>query len=96
VAAHIYERFVPFADDGWEPTTLPGDPAFDLWVYEHVQGELRIIGVNLLSRRSGPQRVWTDRPHHVAQRRTEQLTGFAWTTEPGSKVLKRPAPHTSG
>src|SRR6266851_3724652 len=31
-AAHVYERFVPYADDGWEWVTYPGSRDFDGWV----------------------------------------------------------------
>ena len=47
----MYERFTPFADDGWEWTMYPGDPTFDGWVYEHVDGRLTVIGVHLICRR---------------------------------------------
>src|SRR5260370_11284511 len=53
-AAHVYERFVPYADDGWEWVTYPGSREFDGWVYS-VHGRRRILsGARLLSRRATP------------------------------------------
>jgi hypothetical protein len=89
--AHLYERFVPYADEGWEWVTFPGSRDFDGWVYV-AEGARRgsLAGARLLSRR-----VFTDetpaglRPTHgVSAYRTRQLTGRPWTAEPGSKLWK--------
>jgi hypothetical protein len=93
VASHIYERFTPFADDGWEWTILPSDAAFDGWVYENIDGRLSIVGANLVCRRPRERApMWSDAAHHVSEHRVHQLTGFRWTAEPGSKVW-RELPH---
>lgn len=89
VAAYVYERFTPFADDGWEWTTFPGAADFDGWVYETVNGELTIVGVNLLCRRRQlPDAQWSDPTHHVSEHRVRQLTGRPWTGARGSKIWR--------
>jgi hypothetical protein len=86
VTASVYERFTPFADDGWEWTMYPGDPTFDGWVYEHVDGRLTVIGVHLICRRIRlPDPNWVDPTHHVSEHRVLQLTGTPWTADSGSK-----------
>jgi|SRR5579859_1689667 len=88
-AAHVYERFVPYADDGWEWVTYPGSREFDGWVYSH-QGRRILTGARLLSRRATPEPATPQsRPSHgVSAYRTRQLTGRSWTAEPGSKAWK--------
>jgi hypothetical protein len=89
-AAHVYERFVPYADDGWEWVTYPGSRNFDGWVYS-AQGRRRIVAsARLLSRRSLPEEpAMQSRPSHgLSAYRTRQLTGRSWTAEPGSKAWK--------
>jgi hypothetical protein len=89
VCASVYERFTPFADDGWEWTIHPGDPAFDGWVYEHVDAQLRVIGVHLPCKRvRWPDPNWVDPTHHVSEYRVLQLTGTPWTAAEGSKLWK--------
>jgi hypothetical protein len=81
--AHIYERFVPYADEGWEWVTFPGSREFDGWIV--VRNVL--MGVRLLSRRA--ELSSGDRPAHgVSAFRTNQLTGRPWTAEPGSKLWR--------
>ncbi len=90
-AAHVYERFVPYADDGWEWLSYPGSREFDGWVYS-VQADRRTLaGVRLACRRvSSADAATISRPAHgVSAYRTRQLTGTPWTAEPGSKVLRR-------
>ena len=89
-AAHVYERFVPYADDGWQWVTYPGSSQFDGWVYSE-RNQRRIVGAaRLLSRRAMPDALAsTLRPTHgVTFYRTRQLTGRSWTAEPGSKVWR--------
>ena len=89
-AAHVYERFVPYADDGWQWVTYPGSRQFDGWVYSE-RNQRRIVGAaRLLSRRAMPDEpASTLRPTHgVTAYRTRQLTGRSWTAEPGSKVWR--------
>jgi hypothetical protein len=85
-AAYVYERFVPYADDGWEWTTFPGSRAFDGWL---ASGRI-LIGARLFTRRVAPQEEATaERPTHgVSAYRTRQLTGRSWTAEPGSKAWR--------
>ena len=93
VTANVYERFTPFADDGWEWLASPGDPTFDGWVYEHIDDKLTVVGVHLQCRRlrvPGPS--WVDPTHHVSQHRTMQLTGTPWTGSVGSKLWTEVAP----
>jgi hypothetical protein len=92
VTSHVYERFTPFADDGWQWTTFPGDAAFDGWVYENVGDQLTVVGVDLLCRRARlPDPLWSDPTHHVSEHRVQQLTGHVWTAEHGSKIWSSPA-----
>jgi hypothetical protein len=92
-AAHVYERFVPFADDGWEWVTFPGSRDFDGWVY--AADRRTIAAARLLSRRvASEESPAASRPKHgVSAYRTRQLTGRSWTAEPGSKKWK-PASRT--
>src|SRR5216683_3611396 len=50
-AAHVYERFVPYADDGWEWLSYPGSRDFDGWLYAEHAGWRILAGARLLSRR---------------------------------------------
>jgi hypothetical protein len=89
--AHVYERFVPYADEGWEWVTFPGGHQFEGWVLSERARERTILGVRLLSRRtdSTTQPSATSRPAHgLSAYRTRQLTGRAWTAEPGSKLWR--------
>jgi hypothetical protein len=82
-ASHVYERFVPYADEGWEWVTHPGSRDFSGWVYSE-QG--RLLTARLLSRRAADADPEGSRPSHgVSAYRTRQLTGRPWTAEPGSK-----------
>ena len=89
-AAHVYERFVPYADDGWQWVTYPGSRQFDGWVYSERARRRIVAGARLLSRRAVPEEsASTPRPTHgVTAYRTRQLTGRSWTAEPGSKVWR--------
>jgi hypothetical protein len=89
-AAHVYERFVPYADDGWEWLSYPGSRDFDGWVYLERAGRRILGGARLLSRRVAPDETPSGaRPSHgLSAYRTRQLTGRPWTAEPGSKVWK--------
>jgi hypothetical protein len=88
--AHIYERFVAYADDGWEWVTFPGSRDFDGWVLSDRAPDRTILAVRLLSRRAEPvESAAVSRPAHgVSAYRTMQLTGRAWTAEPGSKLWR--------
>jgi hypothetical protein len=91
--AHIYERFVAYADEGWEWVTFPGSREFDGWVLSERAAERTILAARLLSRRAQPVApAAVSRPAHgVSAYRTMQLTGRAWTAEPGSKLWRATA-----
>lgn len=88
VASYIYERFTPFADDGWQWTSFPGDASFDGWVYGTRDGAMAIVGVRLLCTRDRLRdSPWTDPTHHVSQYRVQQLATGSWGAVPGTKRL---------
>lgn len=83
--AHLYERFVPYADEGWEWVAFPGSRDFDGWIYSD---RARVLaGARLLSRRLAPAQA-ARASHGVSVYRTRQLTGRPWTAEPGSKLWR--------
>lgn len=86
-ASHIYERFVPYADDGWEWVTHPSSREFQGWQYGDRGGVRTITGARLECRRVDPREVPREaRPTHgLSAYRTRQLTANPWTAEPGSK-----------
>ncbi len=87
-AAHVYERFVPYADEGWEWITFPGSRDFDGWVLSETSPR-HIAAARLLSRRVALDSPTSTRPAHgVSPYRTRQLTGRPWTAEPGSKLWR--------
>ena len=89
-AAHVYERFVPYADDGWQWVTYPGSREFDGWVFSERAHRRIVAGARLLSQRAMPEEsAPQSRPTHgLSAYRTRQLTGRSWTAEPGSKVWR--------
>jgi hypothetical protein len=89
-ASYVYERFVPYADEGWEWVGQPGLPTFDCWTYQMRDGELVVAGARLPVRRAAGA---TSQPranpsHGVSAYRTRQLTQTPWTAEPGSKIWR--------
>jgi hypothetical protein len=94
-ASHVYERFVRYADEGWQWAIQPGDREFDGWIYQMSNGELKVAGARLLARRvSADEPAGQPRPAHgVSAYRTRQLTGRAWTGAPGSKVWQPLSKH---
>jgi hypothetical protein len=90
-AAYVYERFVEYADEGWQWVTYPGSRDFDGWLFADSDGRRILAAARLLSRRAQPDpSASSNRPGHgVSAYRTRQLTGTPWTAEPGSKALKR-------
>lgn len=86
-ASHIYERFVPYADDGWEWMTPPSSRQFQGWQYEERGGKRTVVGARLQCRRAASYEVPPEaRPTHgLSPYRTRQLTANPWTAEPGSK-----------
>src|SRR5215212_6578530 len=75
VVSHMYERFAPFADEGWEWVTHPSSYEYDGWVYQESEGLLKLAGANLLCRRTlTPELIRAvDPQHHVPQYRMRQL-----------------------
>jgi hypothetical protein len=87
-AAHVYERFVRHADEGWEWVVHPGSREFDGWVVDERQGRRVIKAARLLCRRTPLDDSAAPASHGVSAYRTRQLTGRPWTAEPGSKLWK--------
>jgi hypothetical protein len=94
IVSHIYERFVPYADEGWVWVTLPSDPAFADWVYGERAGRVTLDGANLLSRRDSVERVQSPQRavRAVSLHRLRQLAQRPWTAEPASKAWRRLEP----
>ena len=92
-AAHIYERFTPYADDGWEWLIHPADPDFKGWVPRATDATAILAGANLeCRRRSPPPSGRRSEPlHGVSLHRARQLTQRPWTGEPGSKIWRKPS-----
>jgi hypothetical protein len=89
--SYVYERFTPFADDGWEWVVHPASTNFSGWVAQELEsGRPIIAGANLLCRRVrvGAAAV-LDPGHHVGEHRLRQLAERPWTAEAGSKVWRR-------
>jgi hypothetical protein len=93
-ASHVYERFVPYADDGWEWMADPGRKEFTGWVAEDHDGRREITGVRLpVHRVAVDQRTAeAQERYRISEHRTRQLTGESWTAEPASKRWKRKEP----
>ncbi|MFN0073100.1 MAG: hypothetical protein ACKVVP_16570 [Chloroflexota bacterium] len=86
VVSHMYERFAPFADEGWEWVTHPSSYKYDGWVYQESVGLLKLAGANLLCQRTlTPDLIRAvDPQHHVPQYRTRQLIQRLYTLEKGT------------
>jgi hypothetical protein len=89
-AAYVYERFVEYADEGWQWVTYPGSRDFDGWLFAEHGGRRILAAARLLSRRAplNPSASSSRPGHGVSAYRTRQLTATPWTAEPGSKALK--------
>src|SRR5438552_17521849 len=76
-AAHVYERFVPYADDGWEWLSYPGSRDFDGWLYTQRAGRRIFAGARLLSRRVTTDESVTTAPPlpGLSAHRTRRLPG---------------------
>jgi hypothetical protein len=89
VAAHIYERFVPYADEGWEWVIHPASRRFDTWVTEPTRDGDQILAARLLCRRAEPDAPHAPRASHgLSGYRTRQLTRRLWSAEPASKIYR--------
>lgn len=90
--AYLYERFTPFADDGWVWMAQPTSWDFEGWVYQDFEGTRYVAGAHLQCQRVGSsaQAHLVHRSHHVSQHRTLQLVGQPFAAEPGSKIWRVP------
>lgn len=81
--SHLYERFAPFADEGWEWEVHPADHKFAGWLYQAGRGGLWVAGAELLCRRvtyPGSAARVLDTHHHLSDHRRGQLVRRLWTT----------------
>jgi hypothetical protein len=86
VASHIYERFVPYADEGWEWAIHPASHRFDTWITR--PGE-ELLAARLLCRRAEPEIAHEQRAAHgLSGYRTRQLTRRLWSSAPASKIYQ--------
>ena len=91
VASHIYERFTPFADEGWEWTVHPADPRFSGWLYQDYMGNLKLAGAELLCKRVRVPEIVNaaDTHHHLSGHRLRQLSQRPWqapSTDPHNRA----------
>lgn len=91
IVSHIYERFVPYADEGWVWVMSPSDPAFAGWLYGERDGRVTLEGATLLARRVDSERSHEPRRavHPTSLHRLRQLAQRPWTAEPASKLWRR-------
>jgi hypothetical protein len=75
IVSYLYERFTPFADDGWEWHVQPTDPQFSGWIYRISQEGLLLIGAQLHCRCvvTMESLAAIDPQHHVSEHRLRQL-----------------------
>ena len=78
--SYLYERFTPFADEGWEWVVHPADQHFSGWLYQDYQGSLKLAGAELFCRRIRVPRLDNalDTPHHLSSYRLQQLSKRHW------------------
>jgi hypothetical protein len=89
VATHIYERFVPYADEGWEWVVHPASPRFNDWVTGAGENGTEIRAARLLCRCANSEKHDEHRATHgMSGYRTRQLTRRLWSSEPASKVYR--------
>jgi hypothetical protein len=84
VVSYIYERFTPFADEGWEWVVHPADADFEGWVEQEHWGDRLLAGADLLCRRNIiDQAPGTEEPgHYVPVYRMRQLAQNRWRYQP--------------
>jgi hypothetical protein len=94
LVVQLYERFAPFADDGWEWVVHPANRQFAGWLEREGNGHREVVGANLLCRRlrSADWQATPDAPHHVGAHRQRQLTRDVERTDLPPDRL-RPARH---
>src|SRR5215212_2123400 len=80
LASHIYERFVPYADEGWEWVVHPASRRFDGWVTGNGLAASEIVAARLLCRRVAAETPESERSSHgLSEYRTRQLTQRLWS-----------------
>lgn len=86
VVTYVYERFTPFADEGWEWVVHPADPEFTGWVEQEHWGDQLLAGADLLCRRVqiDPAPGTEEPGHYVPAYRTRQLAQNRWRYQPES------------
>lgn len=74
--SYIYERFTPFADEGWEWVVHPADPDFAGWVEQEHWGDTLLAGADLLCQRTRAAALpdVEEPSHFVSDHRARQLT----------------------
>jgi hypothetical protein len=89
LASHIYERFVPYADEGWEWVVHPASRRFDGWVTGNGPAASEIVAARLLCRRVAADTPESERSSHgLSEYRTRQLTQRLWSGAPASKAYR--------
>jgi hypothetical protein len=86
VVTYLYERFTPFADEGWEWVVHPADPEFTGWVEQVHWGDRLLAGADLLCGRlvTEPLPGSEDSGNYVPSYRMRQLAQNRWRYQPGS------------
>jgi hypothetical protein len=84
VVSYIYERFTPFADEGWEWVVHPSDKEFSGWVEQDHWGDRLLAGADLLCRRVrvDPPPGTEEPGHFVSEYRSRQLAQNRWRYAP--------------
>jgi hypothetical protein len=88
VVSYVYERFTPFADEGWEWVVHPADPEFTGWIVQEHWGDRLLAGADLLCRRvQADPAPGTEEPgHYVPAYRTRQLAQNRWRYQPNLRT----------
>jgi len=84
VVSYIYERFTPFADEGWEWVVHPSEREFTGWVEQEHWGDKLLAGADLLCRRVhlDPAPGTEEAGHFVSEYRARQLAQNRWRYRP--------------
>ena len=87
VVTYVYERFTPFADEGWEWVVHPADGKFTGWIEQDHWGDRLLAGADLLCRRMVAEPLaGTEEPgHHVPPYRSQQLAQNHWRYQPENR-----------
>lgn len=87
VVAYIYERFTPFADEGWEWVVHPSATDFTGWVEQDHWGDRLLAGVDLLCRQElvDLSAGTGEAGHYVPAYRARQLAENRWRYQPEAR-----------